>query len=82
MILSCKEVSLLLSRSCDQRLTWRERLAVRLHLLYCQGCARLKQQLKFLRAAGQRLAQQEAMPDGPLLSHPARSRIRAALRRS
>jgi hypothetical protein len=81
-MLSCKEVSLLLSKSCDQKLSRWERLAVRLHLLYCRGCARLKQQLKFLRAAGQRLAQQAAMPDGPMLSHPARSRIREALRRS
>jgi hypothetical protein len=48
-MLSCKEVSKLLSRACDTRLSWRERLAVRLHLLYCVGCARLRRQFEFLK---------------------------------
>jgi hypothetical protein len=78
-MLSCKEVSRLLSKACDQQLPWRERLAVRLHLLYCRGCARLGQQLQFLRAAGRRLAQADT---GATLSITARKRIRAALLRA
>jgi hypothetical protein len=81
-MLSCKEVSLLLSRSCDQALPWRTRLAVRLHLLYCRGCAQLAQQLQFLRRAASRLAQPDFRPDGEKLSATARDRIRAALRRN
>ncbi len=78
MILSCKEVSVLLSRACDTRLTWRERLTVRLHLLYCAGCARLVRQLAFLRRVGQHLRKEA--PGEMRLPDPARERIRRQLR--
>lgn len=77
MILSCKEVSVLLSRACDARLSWRERLAVRLHLLYCAGCARLERQLAFLQTVGRRL--REDAPGEIRLPDPARERIRQQL---
>ena len=80
-MLSCKEVSLLLSKSCDQKLPWRVRLAVRLHLLYCRGCTQFEKHLQFLRAAGRRLAQSDTLPGGATLSVTARNRIRAALQR-
>jgi hypothetical protein len=81
-MLSCKEVSLLLSKACDQKLAWWERLAVRLHLLYCRGCAQFEKHLQVLRAAGRRLAQSGSLPgDGAKLSATARNRIRAALQR-
>ncbi|HJW81800.1 MAG TPA: zf-HC2 domain-containing protein [Acidiferrobacterales bacterium] len=80
-MLSCKEVSLLLSKACDQKLAWRERLAVRLHLLYCRGCAQFEKHLQVLRAVASRLAQLGTLPDGARLSASARDRIRTALRR-
>ncbi len=80
-MLSCKEVSLLLSRSCDQSLTWRERLGVRLHLLYCEGCRRLEKQLRFLRAAVRRFAASAGLAADERLSDDARRRIRATLPR-
>ena len=76
-MLSCKEVSLLMSKQCDARLTWAERLAVHAHLLYCRGCARVKDQLQFLRVASRRLATGTATGTG--LSRDARDRIRARL---
>lgn len=81
-MLSCKEVSLLLSKACDQGLSWRLRLAVRLHLFYCQGCTQFGKHLEFLRVAGRRLAGSETLPgDRAKLSATARDRIRAALQR-
>jgi hypothetical protein len=80
-MLSCKEVSLLLSKACDQELPWRERLAVRLHLLYCRGCAQFSRHLQFLRTAGRRLAQSDGLAGAATLSVTARNRIRAALQR-
>ena len=77
MMRSCKEVSLLVSKQCDTRLTWLERLAVRVHLLYCRGCARLGDQLQFLRTASRRFATGTAAGTG--LSRDARDRIRARL---
>ncbi len=78
MMLSCKEVSVLLSRACDARLSWRERLAVRLHLLYCAGCVQLQRQLGFLRRVGRHL--REEAPGAMRLPDPARERIRRQLR--
>lgn len=78
---SCKEISVLLSKSCDQDLSWRERWAVRVHLLYCRGCMQFGKQLRFLRRAGRRLAQPETLLEEVKLSLAARRRIRDAIRR-
>lgn len=51
-MLSCKETAVLVSRACDRRLSWGERLAVRLHLFICDGCRQFVRQLRFLRSAG------------------------------
>ena len=78
---SCKEISVLLSKSCDQDLGWWERATVRLHLFYCRGCRQFGKQLGFLRAAARRLARPETLPDEVRLSDPAKRRIRDAVRR-
>jgi hypothetical protein len=53
-MLSCKEVSRLLSQGEDRRLTLAERLKLRLHLRVCTACTRFAGQIAFLRAALQR----------------------------
>jgi hypothetical protein len=75
-MLSCKETSLLVSQSLDRGLSWRERWAVRLHLLLCAACARFKRQVEFLRTAAQHGA--ESLLG---LSPTARDRIQHALHR-
>jgi hypothetical protein len=78
-MLSCKEVSILLSKARDTRLPVHQRLAVRLHLLYCRGCAQFRKQLAFLH----RLARHpDVIAIGETrLPEPARQRIRQHLRR-
>ncbi len=78
-MMSCKEISLLMSKSQDTRLDWREQLAVRIHLLYCRGCARLRGQLQFLRTAARHWA--ESPGPEQQLSSAARQRIRSTLDR-
>jgi len=78
-MLSCKEVSLLVSQSYDAKLTWRQRLAVRLHLLVCEACRRFAQQMQFLRRAGQAFSGRP-QDGGGSLSPSARERIRNSLR--
>lgn len=56
MMLTCKEVTHLVSQGLDRRLSAGERLRVRLHLAVCRGCTRFMQQVQFLRKAMQRLA--------------------------
>jgi hypothetical protein len=55
MMLSCKEVSRLVSQGLDRRLGFAERLGLRLHLLICDGCTNFKKQMEFLRKAVKQL---------------------------
>lgn len=78
-MMSCKEVSLLISKASDTRLGWRERLGIRLHLLICKGCAQFRTQLQFLRVAARTLADRVDDTGRPGLSASARQRIATAL---
>jgi Putative zinc-finger len=53
-MLTCKQASLLVSQSYDRRLSWRERLGVRIHLAICDACTQFTRQMDFLRKAMQR----------------------------
>ncbi|MEZ5614785.1 MAG: zf-HC2 domain-containing protein [Rhodocyclaceae bacterium] len=48
-MLSCKEVTRLLSESQDRELTLFEGLQLRMHLAMCKGCTNFDRQMKFLR---------------------------------
>jgi hypothetical protein len=56
MMLSCKEATQLVSQGLDRRLGFLERVALRLHLLICDGCTHFKKQTAFLREAMKHLA--------------------------
>ena len=51
MMLSCKEVTRLVSQGLDRRLGFGERVRLRVHLALCDGCTNFKKQLGFLRKA-------------------------------
>jgi hypothetical protein len=50
-MLTCKEVSVLLSQGQERPLGLRERLFLKLHLLVCHGCTNFSRQLALMRAA-------------------------------
>jgi hypothetical protein len=50
-MLSCKDVSKLLSDRLDRQLGLMERVRLRIHLVMCTGCSRVERQLGFLREA-------------------------------
>jgi predicted anti-sigma-YlaC factor YlaD len=50
-MLSCKDVSKLLSDRLDRRLRFSERVRLRLHLAMCSACSMVARQLVFLREA-------------------------------
>ena len=50
-MLSCKEISVLLSQAQERRLGLGEWLGLKLHLMLCDGCANFRKQLDFIRAA-------------------------------
>ena len=69
----------LMSESLERRLTIRERLGLRLHLLVCAWCRRYLEQIKFMRwmLRGQRSAITNEL--APALAHEARERISRTL---
>jgi Putative zinc-finger len=58
MMLTCKEVSHLVSQGLERRLGFGERVALRIHLAICDGCTNFSRQLAFLRKAVARLGEQ------------------------
>ena len=83
-MLSCKETSELLSRAQDERLSFTERVGVRIHLLMCSLCRGYEQQLRFICKATERLAQNSVHDDEAATALPpeARERVKDALRQN
>lgn len=59
-MMSCKEVTRLMSEGFERGLTLRERLTLRMHTMMCTGCTNYGKHLAFLRRATQRLRDGEA----------------------
>jgi hypothetical protein len=82
-MLTCKEASELISQSYERRLSWGERLGLRLHLAICAACAQFARQMRFLRAAARALGTTgTALGTTEQLSPEARQRIAATLKRT
>jgi hypothetical protein len=78
-MLNCRQVTRLVSQAMDAKLPWHQRLAIRIHLLYCIWCRRYAAQIQFLRKATKELAG-GANPAGPeKFSSEAREQIRQRL---
>ena len=75
MIISCKDASQLISKSLDQRLSFFERLKLRLHLLICDVCTRFNQQLYMLQSAIKKLLNQTENESSIQLPDHAKARI-------
>ena len=81
-MLSCKDVTRLISESMDHSLPLGKRIGVRFHLLICKFCARYERQLLLIRETVRRLAAPEdtyvSLPGEPL-SEEAKERIQKSL---
>ena len=60
MMLSCRETTRLLSQAADRKLGFGERVALRVHLVICNGCRNVGAQFKFLRSAVNQLSLDES----------------------
>jgi hypothetical protein len=79
---SCEEASRLASESQDRELTWKQRWALRVHLLLCGSCRRMMRQLESLRALMAHMpdtAQQELRTKLPQLSADRKLQIKQLL---
>jgi hypothetical protein len=64
-MLTCKEVTRLISQGLDRELSFGERTALRVHFVICRGCRNVNRHLAFLRRAMQkRLSNAENEPGG------------------
>jgi hypothetical protein len=84
-MLSCKDVTQLLSEAMDRSLPLGKRIGVRFHLLICKFCARYERQLLQIRETVRRLVETEETTGGTFgepLSEGAKERIRKSLRDS
>ena len=62
MILSCKEVTRLVSQGMDRRLTFGRRVSLRVHFAICEGCTNFTRQMQFLRDSLRKLADHQHKP--------------------
>lgn len=74
-MLSCKQASQLLSQSLDRRLSWRERMGLRLHLMVCDVCQRFGRQLAIMRSAIRIMVQTGEQDEQVRLPAEAKGRI-------
>jgi hypothetical protein len=82
-MLTCKDVTRLVSESMDRSLPLGKRIGVRLHLLVCKFCARYERQLLLIRDTVRHLAATVETPGesfGETLSVEARERIGESIR--
>ena len=63
-MLSCKDVTRLLSQSMDASLPVGKRIGVRYHLLICRFCEMYRRQLLLIRKAARHLAEAADRPGG------------------
>jgi predicted anti-sigma-YlaC factor YlaD len=62
MMLSCKQVTRLVSQGLDRDLGFAERVKLRVHLAICNGCTNFSRQVAFLRQVTAKLADQSSKP--------------------
>jgi len=82
-MMSCKEVSRLVSESLDRKLSIWQRMQVWMHLMMCGMCARFRKQTLFLQSAAKRYLgiMDEAKRDlSDQLTTEARDRIKQSLK--
>ena len=58
MMLSCKQVTRLVSQGLEREMGFTERVRLRVHLTICDGCTNFRNQMAFLREAMAKLADQ------------------------
>ncbi|HEB56359.1 MAG TPA: zf-HC2 domain-containing protein [Gammaproteobacteria bacterium] len=74
-MLTCKQATELASKSLDKKLSFRQRIELRLHLLMCRQCRNYLAQLHILRRAARQMAR-SVEKGQQQLSSEARKRIR------
>ncbi len=80
-MLTCKEASYLASKKLDEKLTWRESLEFKLHIMMCGLCRRYAMEMEKLHGVLQKTGESSLslLPESIQLSSQSRKRIKRAL---
>ncbi len=78
-MLNCREITQLASESLDRKLTLKEHIGLRFHLMMCKLCMRYVRQLKFMHQACSGMDEIRGKESDDRLSEDARERIRKQL---
>ena len=54
-MMTCKQATTLMSQAQDRRITFKERIALRMLLMMCSGCPNFNRQMDFIRKAFRRI---------------------------
>lgn len=76
---ACREMVKIITASMDSKLSWRDWLTMKLHLLACDPCVNFLKQLKFIRTALGQSDENLAAAQQITLTPAARDRIKDAL---
>ena len=63
MMLKCKEAAVLISQDMDRDIAFRDLLKLRVHLVICGVCRRLKTQLMVQSEAAEMANEQDSLPE-------------------
>ena len=77
---SCKAAARLQSEALDHKLTFRQQLGLRIHLVLCKWCSRYGKQIAFVHKAIHSHPDQVTMVVSEKLSNEAKQEIKARLR--
>lgn len=77
---ACKEMVKIITASMDEKLSWREWILLKIHLLSCDPCVNFIKQLRFISSALRRSEDRVGQEDESVkLSDDARQRLKEAL---
>jgi len=76
---ACKEMVKIITASMDTKLSWREKLMMKLHLLACDPCVNFLKQLRFIRTVLSHSDEHLESAQQITLNDTARDRIKTAM---
>jgi len=79
LLLTCKQASLIISISIDNKLSLSDHLKLKFHFIICDACKRFNQQLRFIKTAIQQIKHQTENDSSIQLSLDAKAKIKSVV---
>ncbi len=73
-VFKCKDISYLISKSMDKKLSLKQRLGIKFHLMMCDLCRRYKKQLDLIQKAISLVSNSEKSSDDLITPLPTKTK--------